>query len=342
MRSVIVAAALLLIPAMAAAQETPTVAIAVEPIGANEDGVVARVFFRFANPRAITEAGLFLQGSFIQAGQVPRHFNFTVLRDHDQLIWDNVVRRNGKVVRRESWALLPDRRNELATIHTFAEGTVEIDVGLVLAGYRGGAPTTVAEGRATFTLSKANVPVLADEDGAVVEEEPPRRAGAVTLGAPRRDEASGLYLVSADVHPPVERVEFWIENKKVLARNAPPYVAELDLAPSAQRTVRAVGYDAAGCYVDADAVTASDALAVMLTRVATDEGVCHFKLSVQNPAGTPLKSAALYAGDRKLHQWDRPPFAVSVPCATLDGAGFVRASVVDNAGNEASDRLRLQ
>jgi|GEM_PF-3806424 len=72
MRTLTIVAALLLAPVIAAAQDLPKpLSIAIEPLGDRDQQVVARVFFRFANPRAITEAGLFLEGSFTQDGQVP-------------------------------------------------------------------------------------------------------------------------------------------------------------------------------------------------------------------------------------------------------------------------------
>src|SRR5262249_23587286 len=54
-----------------------------------------------------------------------------------------------------------------------------------------------------------------------------------------------------------------------------------------------------------------------------------------------LKSVALFAGDRKLHQWQRPPYAVDFSPGQLKGIEFVRASVIDETGYEASDLVFL-
>ena len=67
----------------------------------------------------------------------------------------------------------------------------------------------------------------------------------------------------------------------------------------------------------------------------------HFKLSVQNPKATELKAVALFAGNRKLHEWQRPPYAVEFPASQLKGIEFVRASVIDDTGYEASDLVFL-
>lgn len=338
-------AALLLASALAVAQDAPKpLTIALEPLGDRDGHVVARVFFRFANPRAITDAGLFLEGSFTQAGHVPRNFRFAVPRKGDKLIWHNTRKRNGKLLRHTRWSVLPDQRNEMAAVHTFAEGATEIEARLVLEGDHGNGAKVVATATETFTLAKTNKPFAADDEEPAADE-PEEPAGAVTMRAPQRNATSGLFRITADVLPPVKRVEFWIDDRKIVARNAAPYTTELDLGDSPERVaLRAIGYDARGGYVDADAVVVkeSDALAVTLTRVVTPDGVCHFKLSVRNPKKTPLQSIALYSGDRKLHAWDRPPFAVSIPVASLAGVEVVRASVIDATGHEASDVQRLR
>ncbi len=344
-------AALLLATAVAAVAEDAVkpLSIAIEPLGDTEHGVVARVFFRFANPHAVTDAGLFLQGSFLQEGKVTRNFRFAVPREDDKLVWHNTIQRNSTVVRHSRWAVLPDQRNEMTAVHTFAEGPAEIEVRLILESDDGGAPLLIAKATETVTLAKTNKPYVADAsegvEAIVAEGVVPEDVGAVTIRNPHRDVAPNLFIVNVDVLPPVKRVEFWVEGKKVLARNAPPYTAELDLGNLPKRVeVRAVGYDAAGHYVDADAFIVNERetpMEVKITRTVTPDGLTHFKLSIQNPKGAGIKSIALFAGDKKLHEWDRPPFALEIPTASLAGQEFVRASVVDETGYEASDLLFL-
>ena len=250
----LIATAFLLGSVVAAAQDAPPkpVSIAVELLGDRGDGIVARVFFRFANPRAITDAGLFLEGSFTQPGQVPRSFRIAVPRKKDRFVWNSSLARNGKVVRLTRWSVLPDQRNETSMLHTFAVGPAEIDVRLVLEGDHGRPPRLIAEAAQTFTLAKTHHALAAEVEEVVEEEIPVEPAGPVTVRAPRRNE-SGLYLVSVDVLPPVKRVEFRVGDKRILIRHAPPYSAELDLGDSpAGVVVRAIGYEAAGRYVAAD------------------------------------------------------------------------------------------
>jgi hypothetical protein len=352
-------AALLLLAAISGAQDAPKpLAIALEPLGDRKGDVVTRVYFRFANPRQVTDAGLYLEGSFLQQGsQVPRNFHFPVRRKDDKHLLGNTVSRNGKLVRGTYWTVLPDKRNEMSAVQTFAEGDVEIDVRLVLETDNDGPPILVAEATQTFTVSKTNRPYAAetgDDDELTTADraEPevaPELQGAVTIRDSRRNAESGLFQVSIDALPPVKRVEFRVENRKILARNAPPYVADLDLGPSPKGVaVRAIGFDAAGHYVDADALAITEGetyvgakLAVKITRTDTPDGLTHFKLSVRNPKRVLLRRIVLYAGDKKLYEWDRPPFTLSVPTASLAGLEVVRASVIDESGTEASDLAQL-
>jgi Ca-activated chloride channel family protein len=325
------AAALLLIAlpslttlAQEAPQEPPPkpLTVALEPLGDTEQGVAARITFRFANPAEVApETGLFLQGSFMQGGQVIRNFRYPVM---------------------------PSSGNTITAVQTFAPGDAEIEVRLIMPVDEG-APVIITKVAEKFTLAKTGTPYVAGpDDGAeavVAEGIVPETVGAVKIRTPRRDVAPNLFIVNVDVLPPVKRVEFWVEGKKVMARNSPPYDAELDLGKLPKRVeVRVIGYDAQGRYVDADAFVVNERetpLELKITRTLTPDGVSHFKLSIQNPKGTSIKNVVLYAGDQKLYEWTRPPYAVSIPTARLAGQEFVRASAFDSTGYEASDLLFL-
>lgn len=346
---------LLLIATSAVAQDArpappPSIAITVQPLGDTEKGVAARVFFRFANPREITNAGLFLQGSFMQDGKVVSNFRFAVPREDDREIMAHTVKRSGTIVRQTRWALLPDRRNEMTAVHTFAPGEADIEAWLLLEQDNEDPPMLISHVIETVTVAKTNVPYVADAndgvDAIIAEGIVSDTVGAVTIRSPRRDVAPNLFIVNVDVLPLVKRVEFWVEGKKILARNAPPFTAELDLGKLPKRVeVRAIGYDAAGRYVDADTFVVNERdspLEVKITRTETPDGLTHLKLSIQNPAGTNLRSVALFGGDQKLHEWTRPPYAIALPTASLAKHDYVRAAVIDGTGYEASDLLFLK
>ncbi|MDQ3281490.1 MAG: VWA domain-containing protein [Acidobacteriota bacterium] len=307
--------------AVFAEEAAKPITIALEPLGDSDAGVVERVTFRFAHPAEVAPGSqLFLQGSFVQGGQVIRNFRYPV----------------------------PDAQTTVTAMQTFAPGEAEVEVRLIVP-VEEGAPVLVAKTSEKFAVAKTNkIYVASAEDGAeavLAEGVVPETVGAVKIRAPKRDVAPNLFIVNVDVLPPVKRVEFWVEGKKVMARNAPPYSAELDLGRLPKRVeVRAIGYDAAGRYIDADAFIVNERetpLEVKITRTITPDGVSHFKLSLQNPKGTAVKNVVLYAGNEKLHEWTQPPYAIDIPTRRLEGQEFVRASAFDDTGYEASDLLFL-
>jgi Ca-activated chloride channel homolog len=316
-------AALLLMFANALAAQDERLAITADPLGDSDGGVVTRITFRFPTPIESEEGALLvLQGSFLQ---------------------------NGKVVRNFRYPIEESQPKQVSTVQTFAEGTANVEVRLLQPFEDEQPPLLIVRTAKTFPIAKTGKPYIAKAgdgaEAAFAEGIIPDAVGAVRILPPRRDVAPNLFVVAAEVLPPVQRVEFWVEGKRVVARNAPPYSAELDLGKLPKRVeVRAVGYDAKGRYVDADAFLVNERdtpLEVKISRNETPDGVSHLKLSIQNSKGTNLKKVELYAGDRKIHVWDRPPYALDLPTERLAGAQFIRASVVDETGYEASDLLFL-
>jgi len=324
MRKLAAALFLFALAATAAAQDAQQdrLTILLEPLGDGEQGVVTRVTFRFTQPLEQGDVRLELQGSFLREGKVLRNFRYPI----------------------------PEQRpSNVSTIQTFTEGTIDIEARLMQDGEEDQSPLMLVKQTASFPVVKTGKTYVADAvDGAeavFAEGVMPETVGAVTIRPPQRDVAPNLFIVNVDVLPPVVRVEFWVEGKRVIARNAPPYRVELDLGKLPKRVeVKAIGYDRAGRYVDADAFVVNERdtpLEVKITRTETPDGVSHFKLSVQNPKGTNIRSVALFAGDRKLHEWSRPPYALDLPTARLAGVDFVRAAVIDETGFEAADLLFL-
>ena len=322
MRHVAIAVCLLALSLSLVAEEPgAAVEITLETLGDSQGRVATRVTFRYPSPNEVSpESPLFLQGSFLQDGLVLRNFRYSV----------------------------PARGSSLTAVQMFAAGKAEVDVRLVMQT-EDGPPVIVARSTETFDVAPTGKTyVAAEADGAeafLAEGLVPETVGAVKIRPPRRDVAPNLFVVTVDVLPPVTRVEFWVDGKRVMARNAPPYEAELDLGKLPKRIeVRAVGLDARGQYVDADAFVVNERdseLELKITRTDTPDGVTHFKLSLQNPKNRGIQSVVLYAGDRKLIEWAHPPYAFDIATSRLAGHEFVRASAVDETGFEASDLLFL-
>lgn len=322
MKRIAAAAVVLALSLSLAAQESrATLDVGLEVVGDSGGKVATRVTFRYPRPAGVSQdVALFLQGSFVQDGVVLRNFRYEV----------------------------PPSGTTVSAVQLFAPGEAEVDARLLMP-MEEGAPVIVARTNMKVEVALSGRTYVADAgDGAeaiFAEGLVPETVGAVKIRPPRRDVAPNLFVVAVDVLPPVKRVEFWVEGKRVIARNAPPYEVELDLGKLPKRVeVRAVGLDARGQYVDADAFIVNERetqLELKITRTETPDGVSHFKLSLQNPKNEEIKSVVLFAGDQKLYEWGRPPYAVDIPTSRLAGHEFVRASALDASGYEASDLLFL-
>ena len=304
------------------AQNAETLHIALEVLGDAEGGAVARITFRLAVPQDVPPGvPLVIQGSLLRDGKVHRNFRL---------------------------AIPPEERQSATTIQTLPEGDLTVEARLMVP-LEEQSPILVGKKSENFKIAKTGKVYVAGEgegaEAVFAEGVMTESAGSVKIRPPRRDVAPNLFIVDVDVKPPVKRVEFWVEGKRLMARSAPPYRAELDLGKIPKRVeVRAVGYDAQGRYVDADAFVVNEResqLEVKITRTATPDGTTHFKLSVQNPTTNGIRSVILFAGQKKLQEWTRPPYAISVPSSSLEGIEFVRASVIDTSGYEAADLLFL-
>ena len=325
MRNALLAALLLVCGSALAADDAnrANLTIAMEPLGDNEQGVVARITFRFTVPTDIPPGTpLLVNGSILSGAGVVHNFRYPVPPNHTS---DPVV-----------------------TVQTLPAGDVSIEARLMVPLEE---TTPVLLGKVTqkFTVAKTNKPFVAgagaSAEAVLAEGVVPEVSGAVKILTPRRDVAPNLFIVNVEAQEPVKKVEFWVEGKKILTRNAPPYRAELDLGQLPKRIeVRAVGYDAQGRYVDEDAFVVNERetpLEVKLTRTVTPDAVSHIKLSIQNPKNVALKAVALYAGKKKIFEWSGPPYAVNLPSSRLAGVDFLRASVTDESNYEASDLLFL-
>lgn len=164
----------------------------------------------------------------------------------------------------------------------------------------------------------------------------------VKILAPKKEVPVGLLRVDCEVKPPVTRVEFFLEEKKILVRNRAPYTVELDLGniPKKQ-TLKAIGFDRLGNYVDSDAwaINERDArLAVRILELPSKLGdVVELKVTVQSIAGGVAKGLKLFADNTLLKEWTAPPYTATVPAEKLKKATLLRATALDEEGKEFSD-----
>lgn len=297
------------------------ITIDAEPLGDADDGIVTRLTVSFRDIHPPEGIPMELQGSVLRDNQVVRNFRYLV------------------------------RAGEKAHsfIQTLPAGALVVQARLLIP-IENEMPIIVGRKEQSFEIAATgNEYVASEADGAeaiFAEGVVPETAGSIRILPPRRDLAPNLFLVEAEVKPPVSRVEFWADGKKVFTRNAPPYRAELDLGVRPRRVeVRVVGYDRRGRFIDADAWIVNerdDAVEAKITRNETKDGLTHFKVSVQNHGSGVVAKVILESAGVRVAEWTRAPYAVAIPSARLAGVEFVTALVHDADGNElASDLLFL-
>lgn len=165
---------------------------------------------------------------------------------------------------------------------------------------------------------------------------------------PQREVPVGLLRIECEVKPPITRVEFHLGDKLILARNRAPYTVELDLGTVPRKqTLRALGFDRLGNFVDADAWAVNEKEAKLAVRVldlpkAKGAADADVKVAVQSIAGAVARKVALFLDDRLVVEWTSPPYRTKVPAAEIAKATLMRASAWDAEGKEYSDFKMLK
>jgi VWFA-related protein len=180
------------------------------------------------------------------------------------------------------------------------------------------------------------------------DEAPAGGADLLRFLPPPREVPVGLLRIECEAKPPITRVEFHLGDRLILARNRPPYTVEIDLgAIPRKQTLRALGYDRLGNFVDADAWAVNEKEAKLAVRVldlpkAKGRPDTEVKVAVQSIAGALAKKVALFLDDRKVAEWTAPPYRASVAAAEVAKATLMRASAWDADGKEYSDFRMLK
>jgi VWFA-related protein len=219
------------------------------------------------------------------------------------------------------------------------EGSIEVSVPEVSTTFR----PEMAPGEAD-TLPSAEAIVIAGE-----AEEPAGTSAEPKLKilAPSREAPIGLLRLEAVVAPPIEKVEFYLEDKRLVTRTRPPYSVEIDLGNVPRRqTLRAVGYDASGRIIDEDAYAINqgkDRLAVrLLPRLDAEAGVVRVKVTVQSIGGGQAKNVELFLDTKKLASWTNPPYEAAIPMAQWSAGTVLRVTAIGQDGQEANDIRMLK
>ena len=196
------------------------------------------------------------------------------------------------------------------------------------------------------TLPAAEAIVIADEAGT----SPTASGGGSKLRIlpPDREAPIGILRLEASVDPPISKVEFYLEDKLILARSRPPYTVEIDLGEVPRKqTIRVIGYDASGKLIDEDAWAINQGSARLAVKILPHPdpaaGKVRIKVAVQSIAGGVAKQVELYLNDKKLKAWANDgPYEVTIPMAEYSRGDYLRATAIGDDGKEANDLRMLK
>jgi len=219
------------------------------------------------------------------------------------------------------------------------EGTIDVSVPELGAAFR----PEMAPAEAS-TLPEAEAIVIADSAG-----EPPARPDSpkLKLLPPAHEAPVGLLRLVAEVEPPIQKVQFYLEDRLILTRTRPPFSVEIDLGNVPRRqTLRAVGYDESGRVIDEDAWAINEGNARVAVRVLpqldTAAGRVRVKVAVQSIAGGTAKKVELFLDEKRIGSWLAPPYEAVIPYADYARGNLLRATAVGEDGREANDIRMLR
>jgi len=196
------------------------------------------------------------------------------------------------------------------------------------------------------TLPAAEAIVIADEAG--TSPTAPGGGSKLKILPPDREAPIGILRLEASVDPPISKVEFYLEDKLILARSRPPYTVEIDLGEVPRKqTIRVIGYDASGKLIDEDAWAINQGSARLAVKILSHPdpaaGKVRIKVAVQSIAGGVAKQVELYLNDKKLKAWANDgPYEVTIPMAEYSRGDYLRATAIGDDGKEANDLRMLK
>ena len=220
------------------------------------------------------------------------------------------------------------------------EGTVDLSVPEVGLTFR--PDMAPAE---SGTLPDAEAIVIADEGEP--RENADESSSKLKIRPPSREAPVGLLRLEAEVEPPITRVEFYLADKLLVARNRPPYSVEIDLGNlPLKQTVRAVGFDETGRLIDEDAWAINEGSARVAVRVLPQPdpkaGKVRVRVAVQSISGGVAKLVELFLDEKKIGSWTREPYFATVPFEQYTRATYLRATATAEDGKEANDIKMLR
>jgi len=196
---------------------------------------------------------------------------------------------------------------------------------------------------ASLTLAEVLAAVGQDAD----EPEPSRRGDLVIL-PPESDVIFGLWRVEALVTGDrIEKVAFFLDDRQVLARNRPPYTAELRLATyPTEQVVRVEGYDDDDNLVASDEVVLNQPRGELQVRILEPEqgrtfaaGPAEVRAEVVVPEEKKVREVQFLVNEELQATLEQPPWDATVQVPAEELVYLTVAAVLDDGSRAESVRF---
>ncbi len=173
-------------------------------------------------------------------------------------------------------------------------------------------------------------------------------SSVVKLVPPRKQPATGptrIYALTST--PEVDRVEFFLDGKRVGGRGFQPYFESIPLAkPARPQTVKAVAYDRRDFVMGEDELVVNPRDAPFRVTIRDFEGDPQrgrvtIQADVAVPQGAELEHVEIYRNETVIERFDGPPFRAEVPTPTVGPTDYVRVAAVLTDGRAIDDVMLL-
>lgn len=166
----------------------------------------------------------------------------------------------------------------------------------------------------------------------------------LSLQGPEGEGVTGVQRFTALAGPQVAKVEFYLDNRLILAKNRPPFEIELDLGPVPRlASVVAVAYDDKGRELDrrqVDVNLGRERFFVRLQPIGSadrKDGKVRAQAAVNVPTERTLVRLELYWNEVLVATLYEPPFDVWLPVRDDGSIGYLRALAVLDDDEQAED-----
>ncbi|REJ79646.1 MAG: VWA domain-containing protein [Acidobacteria bacterium] len=172
------------------------------------------------------------------------------------------------------------------------------------------------------------------------------QARPLRLLPPPAGSLSGRVTFEVETTPEVERVVYYLGNKRVARRGRPPFDVTLNLG-SSPRTLQlvAAAFDRDGAELGRDRLLLNEPPETFWVRIVSPEpgadvaGATEVEARLRTPRDASLDSLTFYWKERRIESLREPPFTATVDLPVGEPDGFLRVEARLSDGRTAEDVL---